>query len=580
MNQPATNLIDYTVSELAFALKRTVEGNFERVRVRGEISGFKGTAGSGHCYFTLKDAGACLDAVIWRTTLQRLRFKPREGLEMVATGKLTTFPSRSRYQIVVDMLEPAGAGALMALLEERRKKLAAEGLFDAARKKPLPYLPRLIGVITSPTGAVIRDILHRLRDRFPSHVLVWPVRVQGDGAAEEVAAAVRGFNTIPEGGPVRRPDLLIVARGGGSIEDLWAFNEEIAVRAVAASRIPIIAAVGHETDWTLIDHAADLRAPTPTGAAEMAVPVRVELFAATRELATRHDLSHRRGMEARRREFSALARALPSLDDLFALRRQKLDEVAGRLSRSLVTEVAKKRSSYAVSGNRLSPILLERSIVQRRERLGVFGGRIAVAETATLRAARRALQPVATRHDLGWVARIVMRRRERFEQLSRLLHSYSYEAVLERGFALVVGPTGEAVRSPSQVRTADPLTIRLKARSALSSPGRACRSRDGRCRAVAHTPTKERCCSDGKETDRSPAGDLPRLAGGDREGSMGRSNLPCARQNIRDGEARRRTSLSLVQGAGGKPGGAGRRRPRALLCATPCRPQGMGRRSA
>jgi exodeoxyribonuclease VII large subunit len=461
MNQSATNLVDYTVSELAFALKRTVEGNFERVRVRGEISGFRGTAGSGHCYFTLKDAGACLDAVIWRTTLQRLRFKPQEGLEMVATGKLTTFPSRSRYQIVVDMLEPAGAGALMALLEERRKKLAAEGLFDSARKKAVPYLPRVIGVVTSPTGAVIRDILHRLRDRFPSHVLIWPVRVQGEGAAEEIAAAVRGFNAIPGGGAVRRPDLLIVARGGGSIEDLWAFNEEVAVRAIAASRIPVIAAVGHETDWTLIDHAADLRAPTPTGAAEMAVPVRVELLAATRELSSRHELSHRRRMESRRREFSVLVRALPSLDDLFALRRQKLDEVGGRLSRSLVAEVAKKRSSYTACGNRLSPILLGRSVAQRRERLGMLVGRIAVAETATMRGARRALQSVANRHDIGLVARILTRRRERFDQLSRLLHSYSYEAVLERGFALVVGPTGEAVRSPGQVRTADPLTIRL-----------------------------------------------------------------------------------------------------------------------
>ena len=310
MNQPLSNLPEFSVSELSFTLKRMVEDNFERVRVRGEISGFKGTAGSGHCYFTLKDSGACLEAVIWRTTLQRLRFKPQEGLEMVATGSLTTFPGRSRYQIVVDFLEPAGVGALMALLEERRKKLLAEGLFDPARKKPIPYLPRVIGVVTSPSGAVIRDILHRLRDRFPSHVLVWPVRVQGEGAAEEVAAAVRGFNAIAAGGRVPRPDLLIVARGGGSIEDLWAFNEEIAVRAVAASRIPVIAAVGHETDWTLIDYAADLRAPTPTGAAEMAVPVLAELVAATRELASRHMLSHRRGMEARRREVAALSRAL------------------------------------------------------------------------------------------------------------------------------------------------------------------------------------------------------------------------------------------------------------------------------
>jgi exodeoxyribonuclease VII large subunit len=244
MTQPATNVTEFSVSELAFALKRTVEETYEHVRVRGEISGFKGAAGSGHCYFRLKDDRACLEAVIWKTTLQRLRFKPQEGLEMVATGKLTTYPGRSNYQIVVESLEPAGEGALMALLEERRRKLQAEGLFDSTRKKPIPYLPRVIGVVTSPTGAVIRDILHRLRDRFPSHVLVWPVRVQGEGAAEEVAAAIRGFNMLEFIGAAPRPDLIIVARGGGSVEDLWAFNEEVAVRAVAESAIPTIAAGG------------------------------------------------------------------------------------------------------------------------------------------------------------------------------------------------------------------------------------------------------------------------------------------------------------------------------------------------
>ena len=461
MNQPQSNLVEFTVSELSFALKRTVETTFERVRVRGEISGFKGIAGSGHCYFTLKDSSACIDAVIWRTTLMRLRFKPAEGLEMVATGKLTTFPSRSRYQIVIDHLEPAGAGALMALLEERRKKLAAEGLFDAARKKPIPRLPRVIGVVTSPTGAVIRDILHRLRDRFPSHVLVWPVRVQGDDAAEEVAAAVRGFNAIPADGPVKRPDLLIVARGGGSIEDLWAFNEEVAVRAVAASRIPVISAIGHETDWTLIDHAADLRAPTPTGAAEMAVPVLAELAATTRELASRHQLSHRRGMEARRREFATLSRALPTLDDLFALRRQKFDEVSGRLARSLRAEVAVKRTGYGAVAVRLSPTLLERALLDRRGRLDLLGTRTRNANAASLRERARAFAALRARHDVEAVTRIVTRQGERFAQVARLLHSYSYEAVLDRGFALVVGPRGDAVRSPDQVRTGDALAIRL-----------------------------------------------------------------------------------------------------------------------
>jgi exodeoxyribonuclease VII large subunit len=488
MNQPFTNLPEYSVSELSFALKRMVENNFEHVRVRGEISGFKGAAGSGHCYFTLKDSGACLEAVIWKTTLQRLRFKPQEGLEVVVTGNLTTFPNRSRYQIVVDFLEPAGEGALMALLEERRKKFLAEGLFDQKRKKPIPYLPRIIGVITSPTGAVIRDILHRLRDRFPMHVLVWAVRVQGEGAAEEVAAAMRGFNAIAPGGRVPRPDLLIVARGGGSIEDLWAFNEEVAVRAVAASKIPVIAAVGHETDWTLIDHAADLRAPTPTGAAEMAVPVLAELVAATRELASRHALSHGRGMEARRREVFALGRALPSLDELFALRRQKLDEVGGRLGRSLRIEVMKKRSGYEASGRRLSPHLLARLVERRREHIGAARDRLRLVHAAAVRDALRSFRAVAGRHDIASVARIVTRQRQRLTEVGRLLQSYSYEAVLDRGFALVVGATGEAVRSAAQVSTGDPLTIRVskgEIGAIVSGPGKP-KSRRSLPRRVPH----------------------------------------------------------------------------------------------
>src|SRR5215213_3401802 len=246
MNESQPNVAEFTVSELSAALKRTVEDNFGYVRVRGEISGYKGPHGSGHVYFALKDQ----------------------------TAKLTTYPNRSSYQIIVETLEPAGLGALMALLEERKRKLTAEGLFDEARKQLLPFLPEVIGVVTSPTGAVIRDILHRLADRFPRHVIVWPVKVQGDGSAEQVAAAIRGFNALPADGRIRRPDLLIVARGGGSLEDLWSFNEEIVVRAAAESMIPLISAVGHETDVTLIDFASDKRAPTPTAAAEMAVPVR------------------------------------------------------------------------------------------------------------------------------------------------------------------------------------------------------------------------------------------------------------------------------------------------------------------
>src|SRR5215213_6827462 len=297
-----TNAPEWSVSDLAQALRRTLEDNFGHVRLRGEISGYRGPHGSGHVYFSLKDADACIDAVIWRSSFARLRFRPQEGLEVIATGKITTFAGKSKYQIVIDGIEPAGVGALMALLDERRRKLAAEGLFDAARKKPLPFIPRVIGVVTSPTGAVIRDILHRLSDRFPRRVLVWPVRVQGETCAAEVAAAIRGFNALPVGGPVPRPDVLIVARGGGSLEDLWGFNEEIVVRAAAESAIPLVSAVGHETDTTLIDHAADVRAPTPTGAAELVVPVFADLLRSVTELTLRHRDCMLRGLERRRAE--------------------------------------------------------------------------------------------------------------------------------------------------------------------------------------------------------------------------------------------------------------------------------------
>src|SRR5919201_3164989 len=335
MNEPARlNIPEWTVSELSAALKKTVEDAFGYVRVRGEISGYRGPHSSGHCYFALKDQNAKIEAVIWRTAFGRMRIKPTEGLEVIATGRLTTFPGQSKYQIVVETLEPAGLGALMALVEERKKKLAAEGLFDAARKQPLPFLPELIGVITSPTGAVIRDILHRLADRFPRQVLVWPVRVQGDGSAEEVAAAIHGFNALGPHGPLRRPDLLIVARGGGSLEDLWSFNDEIVVRAAAASMIPLIAAVGHETDVTLTDFAADVRAPTPSAAAELAVPVRIELCTRVESLTRRSFACWQRGQEARRAELRAAIRALPTAEELLAVPRQRLDHASARLPRA------------------------------------------------------------------------------------------------------------------------------------------------------------------------------------------------------------------------------------------------------
>jgi exodeoxyribonuclease VII large subunit len=325
IREPQSNLGEFTVSEISHALKRTIEDRFGHVRVRGEISGYRGAHTSGHCYFSLKDDKAKIDAVIWKGSFNRLRAKLQEGLEVIATGKLTSYPGKSSYQIVIENVEPAGVGALMALLEERKRKLAAEGLFDADRKKPLPYLPQKIGVITSPTGAVIRDILHRLNDRFPRHVLVWPVRVQGETAAAEVVSAITGFNAMAE-----KPDLLIVARGGGSLEDLWPFNDEAIVRAVAASAIPIISAIGHETDTTLIDHAADWRAPTPTAAAERAVPVRTDLLAETASLLARQRRAIFRVMQERKLRLQSAGRALPNPDDMLAIARQRLDAAHGR----------------------------------------------------------------------------------------------------------------------------------------------------------------------------------------------------------------------------------------------------------
>jgi exodeoxyribonuclease VII large subunit len=353
-----------TVTELSGALKRTVENAFGHVRVRGEISGFKRHS-SGHCYFSLKDENACMDAVIWRTSAGVLAFRPEDGAEVIATGKLTTYPGRSKYQIVVERMELAGEGALLALLEKRRKALAAEGLFDAGRKRKLPFLPRVIGVVSSPTGAVIRDILHRLEDRCPTRVILWPVPVQGEGAAAKIATAIRAFATLEP-----KPDLLIVARGGGSIEDLWAFNEEEVVRAAAESPIPLISAVGHETDTTLIDHASDLRAPTPTAAAEIAVPVRSELFAQLGELQHRaqHCLSRR--IERTRERFDLTVCRWPEPQAIFAPAVQRLDEVGERLPRSLAARAASARADMNLVAGRLRRELIDQRIARLSERLG------------------------------------------------------------------------------------------------------------------------------------------------------------------------------------------------------------------
>src|SRR6204780_2142154 len=370
------NAPEFTVTELSSALKRTVEDAYGHVRVRGEITGFRGAHASGHCYFALKDDSAKIEAVIWKFAHARMRFKPQEGLEVIATGRLTTFPGSSKYQIVIEALEPAGIGALMALMEERKRKLAAEGLFDESRKQLLPWLPEVIGVITSPTGAVIRDILHRLEDRFPRRVLVWPVKVQGEGSAEQVAAAIRGFNALPEGGKIPRPDLLIVARGGGSLEDLWSFNEEIVVRSAAESMIPLISAVGHETDITLIDFAADKRAPTPTAAAEMAVPVRAELFVEVAAHARRMLLCWQRGHESRRNELRAAARALPARSELLAIPRQRLDGAGASLPRALRANTHAHFRRFASSSARLTMRVLRGQLDQAGHRLTGGGERL------------------------------------------------------------------------------------------------------------------------------------------------------------------------------------------------------------
>ncbi|WP_337268099.1 exodeoxyribonuclease VII large subunit [Oryzifoliimicrobium ureilyticus] len=352
-----TNLTEYSVSELSGSIKRTMETAFDRVRVRGEISGYRGPHSSGHAYFSLKDDRSRIDAVIWKGTFSRLKFRPEEGMEVIATGKVTTFPGSSKYQIVIETLEPAGAGALMALIEERKRRLGEEGLFDPARKRRLPFMPKLIGVVTSPTGAVIRDILHRIADRFPVHVLLWPVKVQGEGSGQEVANAIAGFNALEPGGVMPRPDVLIVARGGGSLEDLWSFNDEAVVRAAAASAIPLISAVGHETDWTLIDYAADIRAPTPTGAAEMAVPVKAELDAQLAALSARLRGATSRQMDHRRQSLRSLMRAMPSLDQLLALPRRRFDEIAVNLGRGLEMNTLNKRRAFERISARVAPAM-------------------------------------------------------------------------------------------------------------------------------------------------------------------------------------------------------------------------------
>ncbi|HEC01886.1 MAG TPA: exodeoxyribonuclease VII large subunit, partial [Sphingomonadales bacterium] len=392
------NTPEYSVTELSMALKRTVEDTYGYVRLRGEVSGLK-RAASGHVYLTLKDDKAVLDGIMWKGVSGRLSFQPEDGLEVICTGKLTTYPGRSKYQIVIERMEVAGAGALMALLEERKKKLAAEGLFEARRKKAIPYLPRVIGVITSPTGAVIRDILHRLSDRFPRRVLVWPVLVQGDGAAEQIAGAIRGFNAMDGRGELPRPDLLIVARGGGSLEDLWSFNEEAVIRAVADSDIPLISAVGHETDTTLIDYASDLRAPTPTAAAEQAVPVRADLIYTVQDLDSRLNLSLRRLLADKAQRLEGLGRGLPKPSDILALSRQRLDDVSERLPRALTLLAERRQMTLDGVSRMLRPDILLRDIARGRENSHQISARMDRAMGQNLRRQSDRFQAVSRLFD-------------------------------------------------------------------------------------------------------------------------------------------------------------------------------------
>ncbi|MBM9594654.1 exodeoxyribonuclease VII large subunit [Roseitranquillus sediminis] len=476
------NAPEFTVSELSGAVKRTIEGSFDHVRVRGEV-GRVSRPRSGHVYLDLKDDRACLAGVIWKGQAARLETMPEEGMEVIATGRLTTFPGQSKYQIVIETIAPAGLGALMAMLEKRRAALQAEGLFAPERKRPLPFLPEVIGVVTSPSGAVIRDILHRLRDRFPRRVLIWPVAVQGQSCAPEVARAIAGFNALAPRGPIPRPDLLIVARGGGSIEDLWGFNEEAVVRAAAASQIPLISAVGHETDTTLIDHAADRRAPTPTAAAEMAVPVRRELIAWADGQGARLSRALAQGFGTRGQRLRDLSRALPRPDTLTQTPRQRLDWASQRLPAALRAVVTRRRAELQAAGSVLRPSTLKARNDRCHDRLETLQRRLGSAVANGERLRRRELERCAARlrpqglvrqrdrtrlrleEALRRLSRIAATRtaeqRTRLEALDRMRESLGYEATLGRGFA-VVWSGDEVLTEAAAARAATTLRVQFR----------------------------------------------------------------------------------------------------------------------
>lgn len=478
---PFANTPEFSVSELSGGIKRTLESAYGYVRVRGEVSRPR-TPASGHIYLTLKDDKAVLDGVIWRGVAGRLAAQPVDGLEVIATGRITTFASQSKYQLVIEALEPAGEGALLKLLEERKRKLAAEGLFAAERKRSLPYLPRTIGVVTSPTGAVIRDILHRIADRFPRTILVWPVRVQGEAAAAEIAAAIAGFAALDPAGPVPRPDVLIVARGGGSLEDLMAFNEESVVRAAAACPIPLISAVGHETDTTLIDFAADQRAPTPTAAAEMAVPVLAELRTSLAALQQRRFAAMTRGLGDRRVRLESLRRGLGEPLRLLESAMQRLDGWSERLERALPARLDREGvrvTTLSDRHRRSLPTLVDRVttrltmisarlpratalLARPRLRAQLISDRLrrGLAERPVVEAGRRLRDLSGRLHRAGQAA--LTRPTRQLEQQSQVLRSLSHEAVLERGFALVIGPSGTPVKDAALLSPGDRFALMFR----------------------------------------------------------------------------------------------------------------------
>jgi len=484
MSEPISNTPEYTVSELAFSLKKTVEETFGHVRVRGEL-GRVTVAKSGHCYLDVKDDKAVINSIIWKGVMNRLSMYPEEGMEVICEGKLSTYPGRSNYQLIIEKMELAGAGALMALFEKRKKMLAAEGLFDAERKVDLPFMPKTIGVVTSPTGSVIRDILHRIEDRFPSHVLVWPVLVQGDKAAEQIAGAITGFNQA-DGFP--RPDVLIVARGGGSMEDLWCFNEEVVARAAANSEIPLISAVGHETDWTLIDFVADYRAPTPTGAAEVAVPVREDWLETIADYGLRLSRGLRRNVNEKKTALSAAR--LPRLEGVLAAPQQRLDLAVARLPKPVrLFEPLRQRLALATSNFPSLGRLLDGP----KTKLAMAAARLR-PEPIQQSAHRQAqtLSQISERTKQA-IERKLEQDRRRLAKAAQLLDAYSYQGVLERGYVLVQTQTGEVVRSKDKVKAGEGVTLIFA---------------DGKRKAVIDGAVKKKTKPSTKPKASTPQGDL------------------------------------------------------------------------